>query len=199
MMVLLILGVLTLGIVAGLSLGGALTPQAIDPWVSRCLYLLLVFVGLDLGRGKALLKNLKAIGFRVLLIPLSSGAGSILGALAVGALLGLPANQSSAIGAGFGWYSLSAVLLGQYDVGLGALAFLTHLMREVSCLALIPLVAKTIGHPHAITLAGCTAMDISLPFIRRSTTPGMTMASVLSGVVLSALVPILVPLLYGAG
>jgi uncharacterized membrane protein YbjE (DUF340 family) len=124
-------------------------------------------------------------------VALGSIAGSVLG----GFVLGLPINESSAIGAGFGWYSLSAIVLSKYSAEVGALAFITNVCREVFALVSIPYIARYIGKLEAIAPAGATAMDTSLPIISKATDANTAVISFITGVVLSTLVPILVPIL----
>jgi uncharacterized membrane protein YbjE (DUF340 family) len=159
------------------------------------LCLLLLFVGMDIGRNKDIVNHIKACGFRILLVPIMIALGSIIGSMAGGFIIGLPYNESGAIGAGFGWYSLSAVLLSDYSAEIGAVAFITNVCREIFALMAIPFIAKYIGKLESIAPAGATAMDTSLPVVARATDSKTAVVSFISGVVLSLLVPILVPLL----
>lgn len=159
------------------------------------LCLLLFIVGIDIGKNKNVLKQIKANGAKVLLVPVMVGLGSIVGSSIGGLILRLPFNEASAIGAGFGWYSLSAIELSKYNAQTSALAFITNVCREIIALMIIPYVAKYIGKLESIAPAGATAMDTSLPVISRATDSNTAIVSFITGVVLSILVPILVPLL----
>ncbi|HHY91047.1 MAG TPA: lysine exporter LysO family protein, partial [Clostridiales bacterium] len=68
------------------------------------LCILLFFVGMDIGRNKEIWPQVKTIGLKMLLIPIMIAFGSIVGSIIGGMFLGIPINESSAIGAGFGWY-----------------------------------------------------------------------------------------------
>ena len=49
--------------------------------------------------------------------------------------------EAAAVASGFGWYSLSGVLIAEtYDV-LGALAFLANVFQKIIAIVLIPIVA----------------------------------------------------------
>ncbi|SDK53022.1 lysine exporter LysO family protein [Natronincola ferrireducens] len=159
------------------------------------LCLVLFFVGIDIGKQGNILKKIKNLGFKILLIPLMIAMGSILGAIAGGLLIKLPINEAGAIGAGFGWYSLSAIELSKHSSELGALAFITNVTREVIALITIPFVAKYIGKLESIAPAGATAMDTALPVISRSTDGNIAVISFITGVILSSMVPVLVPTL----
>ena len=188
-----------LTVVAGILSGLFLFPAAFSEHISLIidigLCLLLFFVGMDIGRNKEILNQIKSKGYKILLVPFGIALGIIVGSVLGGFALGLPINESSAIGAGFGWYSLSAIELSKYSAETGALAFITNVCREVIALVSIPYIAKYIGKLEAIAPAGATAMDTSLPVISKSTDGNTAVISFITGVVLSSLVPILVPLL----
>ncbi|AOT72864.1 lysine exporter LysO family protein [Geosporobacter ferrireducens] len=156
---------------------------------------LLFFVGIDIGRNKDIIPKIMANGIKIFLVPLMIALGSIIGSIAGGFLLGIPFYEAGAIGAGFGWYSLSAIELSKYSAETGALAFITNISREVIALISIPFIAKYIGKLESIAPAGATAMDTSLPVISNATNGNTAVISFITGLTLSALVPVLVPLL----
>ncbi|MDF2532869.1 MAG: hypothetical protein K0Q65_2450 [Clostridia bacterium] len=188
-----------MAVVAGIISGLFIFPDAFSVHIGLIidigLCLLLFFVGMDIGRNKEILNQIKSNGYKILLIPCGVALGSIVGSILGGFALGLPINESSAIGAGFGWYSLSAIELSKYSAETGALAFITNVCREVFALVSIPYIAKYIGNYEAIAPAGATAMDTSLPVISKATDANTAIVSFITGVVLSTLVPILVPIL----
>jgi uncharacterized membrane protein YbjE (DUF340 family) len=188
-----------LAVVAGIISGLFIFPDTFAVHIGLIidigLCLLLFFVGMDIGRNKEIINQIKSNGYKILLIPCGVALGSIIGSILGGVALGLPINESSAIGAGFGWYSLSAIELSKYSAETGALAFITNVCREVFALVSIPYIAKHIGRFEAIAPAGATAMDTSLPVIAKATDANTAIVSFITGVVLSTLVPILVPLL----
>lgn len=188
-----------LTVVAGILSGLFIFPEAFANHIGLIidigLCLLLFFVGMDIGRNKEIINQIKSKGYKILLIPFGVALGSIVGSVLGGFALGLPLNESSAIGAGFGWYSLSAIVLSKYSAEVGALAFITNVCREVFALVSIPYIAKYIGKLEAIAPAGATAMDTSLPIISKATDANTAVISFITGVVLSTLVPILVPIL----
>jgi len=183
------------GILSGLVLPQNLTAN-LDQLTTWAICLLLVGIGVDLGKNKHTLTKLRTLGWGILGIPLLIALGSIIGTMVAGLLLGIPINESSAIGAGFGWYSLSGVLLAKiHHAETGALAFLTNVSREVIALTTIPLIAKKIGYLTSIAPGGATTMDTTLPLISKSTDTNTTAIAFINGLILSALVPLLVPLL----
>ncbi|WP_279230309.1 lysine exporter LysO family protein [Thermohalobacter berrensis] len=187
-----------MSVVLGITMG-LLMPEYIfnytDIIIDFGLCLLLFFVGIDIGRNKGVFNDIKKIGLKVLLIPIMIIIGSISGSVIAGFFVGLPVNESSAVGAGFGWYSLSAMLLSEYSTELSALAFISNVVREILAIIFIPIIAKYIGDVESVAPAGATAMDTSLPIISKATNPEISIIAFITGVVLSSLVPILVPML----
>jgi len=191
--------IILLTVILGAIVGFLLIPSswipATDIIMNIGLCLLLLFVGIDIGKQKKVLNEIKNLGVSIILIPIMIAIGSIVGALFAGSFIGLSYNESSAIGAGFGWYSLSAVLLDDYSTKLSALSFLTNVFREVFAIIVIPLVGKYVGYLEAVAPPGATAMDTTLPIITKSTDSKTAVLAFISGIILSTLVPVLVPLL----
>ncbi len=167
---------------------------ATDMMLTIGLCLLLFFVGIDIGKNKNVFLDIKRTGALFFIVPIGVAIGSLIGAIAVGYLLGYPLNESGAIGSGLGWYTLSSIIIAPYSSELSVLAFLTNVMREIFAIALIPIIAKRIGFIEAIAPAGATAMDTTLPIISRNTSSDTAILSFSTGLILSTLVPILVPM-----
>lgn len=93
---------------------------------------------------------------------------------------------------GFGWYSLSAILIGdQLGPLMGGVAFFNDLTRELLAFILIPLVI----HRHtalAIGYGGATSMDFTLPVIQQHGGVACVPIAVVSGFILSLLSPPLI-------
>ncbi len=195
------LGIAVFSLLAGLVCGGFLPAEWVAAMDSLCVFALkvLVFaVGIEIASDRGVWARLRSLGLRVLLLPLGIAVGSLAAGLLAGWFMGMPLNESGAVAAGMGWYSLSAVLLKSLGgVQLGTVAFLANIFRELLALLSIPLLAAHLGPYVAIAPAGATAMDTSLPLITRCTNETVALVSVLTGVLCTALVPLLVPLLYG--
>lgn len=167
---------------------------ATDTMLTIGLCLLLFFVGIDIGKNKNVFQDIKRTGALFFIVPIGVAVGSLIGAIAMGYLLGYPLNESGAIGSGLGWYTLSSIIIAPYSSELSVLAFLTNVMREVFAIAIIPIIASRIGFIEAIAPAGATAMDTTLPIISRNTSSETAILSFSTGLILSTLVPILVPM-----
>lgn len=114
-------------------------------------------------------------------------------------LLGLPWNEVLALASGFGWYSLSGIVVGDaLGPAWGGVAFLNDVLREIIALAIIPLLI-----PHrpamAIGYGGATAMDFTLPIIRSSGGLDCVPVAIASGFLLSFVSPVLMGLLLSLG
>jgi len=187
-------------VIAGLIIGWLFLSQSILPVLENltvaALAVLLLGVGIDIGQNRTIFNQIKALGIRLVIIPLFVALGSIFGAVISGTLIGLAANETAAVGAGFGWYSLSAVMLTDlHSVELGSLAFLTNIIRELLALISIPLISRFLGGIPAIGPGGATTMDVTLPLLRESSGEAIVIPAFINGVILSTLVPILVPFL----
>lgn len=186
-------------IVLGIIFGHFVLPSSFfsyTDWVIDLgLCFLLFLVGIEIGLNRNSLVKVKKIGFKLLLVPAMIMLGSILGSMIGGIAIGLPYNEAGAVGAGFGWYSLSSVILSNYSTELGALAFISNVIRELIAFISIPFIAKYIGDLESIAPAGATAMDTSLPIITKSTNSSISIIAFVTGVILSAAVPVLVPIL----
>lgn len=189
------LACLLLGTLAARRLSG-FDPASVDIAITVSLGVVVLCAGVDVGAKRSVLKKLTTYGARVFLVPLATIVGSVLSGLAVALALGMPLNEGAALASGFGYYSLSSgILTGLGGAALGSLAFITNIMREILALALIPLFAKLHGL-CAVAAGGATSMDTTLSMVSRSTDEETTMISMLNGIVLTALVPVLVPLFY---
>lgn len=191
-MTLRIIGVVILGIIMGLFIPENFYGMT-DYMLNIGLCLLLFFVGMDIGKNKDIFKDIKKSGPMFVLVPLGVASGSILGSIILGGVLGYPLNESGAIGAGFGWYSLSAIIIAPYSSELSVLSFLTNVIREILAIMSIPIIAKYIGFAEAIAPSGATAMDTTLPIVSKNTNSETAILSFTTGLILSMLVPILVP------
>jgi uncharacterized membrane protein YbjE (DUF340 family) len=134
------------------------------------------------------------------MIPASIIVGSALGGLVTGFFFDLPANLSLSVAAGYGWYSLSGILLSNlHTPEIGTVAFLTNVFRELFTVMTIPFIAKHLNHYTTIAPAGATSMDSTLPIISNYTGPEIAVISFFNGALLTALVPVLVPFFYYLG
>mgnify|MGYP000867481400 FL=1 len=165
----------------------------VDSLISLGLCLLLFFVGMDIGNNDDVFKHLKNISKKILLLPFITMLGSLIGGAVASYFVTLSLGESVAISSGMGWYSFSAIELSKVDAHLGGVAFLSNVLRELTAILLIPFIAKKIGSYESVATAGATAMDSVLPVINRSNPPDISIIAFYSGLVITMVVPMLVP------
>ncbi len=168
--------------------------EDISEWL---LYLLLFLVGIQMIHGEVRLKDVirdpVTIGLPVLTI-----AGTLGGALFMPLLFEISLSEALAVSSGFGWYSLSGILLSDLgDPVLGSISFLSNLFRESLAFITIPLLASFGKYRAAISVCGATSMDVTLPMVEKSCGVTYVPISLAHGILLTIAVPFLVPLLYG--
>jgi uncharacterized membrane protein YbjE (DUF340 family) len=195
-----LLAVVCAGFAAGIPAPVSLLSVARQA-TSWTLYLLLFFIGIQLVQsGVNPLRS--ALKFQTVALPLLTALGTLAGGLALGAvgILCETTGKTLSLVAGFGWYSLSGVLITDMgDPFLGSIAFLANMMREALSLLLIPLLARLGASELAIGTAGATSMDVTLPLVEQCCGPEYVPASVVHGALLSFVVPVLVPFFYKLG
>ena len=161
------------------------------------LYLLMFLVGIGVGSNKKSFEVIKAVNFKIILVPLSVITGTYIG-VSIFALIqdNLSLIDSIAIGSGFGYYSLSSVLITELSgETLGVIALLSNISREIITLLFTPLFARYFGKLAPISSGGATSMDTTLPIITKYIGSDYAIISVFSGVVLTILIPFLITII----
>lgn len=163
-------------------------------WVDKAseiiLFILLFFIGIQLRNSGMTLRQilLNKKGMILATVILTT---SLLGGVIAALILDIPIKNGLAMASGFGWYSLAGILMGD---GLGPIyggaAFLNELMRELVALTLIPMIINQ-RPAMAIGYAGATAMDFTLPVIQNCGGIRCVPIAIVSGFILSMLVPVL--------
>ena len=191
---------------AGLLFGaGGLVPSwLLAPGLPMALLSVLVFLaGVGLGAGDDLPQLLHGFHLRMLLLPLCTVVGSLLFSSAgVWLFAGRGLTDCLAVGSGFGYYSLSSVLIAEMkSATLGAdgaaelatVALVANVAREMIALLFLPLFARWGGRLAPISVAGINSMDVCLPMIVRCTGDRQVVPqALLHGVVLEVSVPVLI-------
>ena len=190
---LIIFTVFITGVLCGIS---GLTP--FNPADSRIgfyvLCALMFTVGLSIGHDPETLHKFRRLNPRLAFLPLLTIAGTIAGAVAAAPLLpGRSLTDCLAVGAGFGYYSLSSIFITEYKgAELGTVALLSNIIREITTLLCAPLLVKWFGNLAPISAGGATTMDTTLPVITRYAGKEFVVVSVFHGFVVDFSVPFLV-------
>jgi uncharacterized membrane protein YbjE (DUF340 family) len=169
----------------------ALSGKDMSTWA---LYLLMFLVGISIGADDRALEALKSHGLKLFLVPLATIIGTFAGVAAIHlATTNLLFGESMAVGAGFGYYSLSSIIIGElHSEALGVTALLANVMREIITLLLAPFFVIWFGKLSPISAGGATSMDTTLPIITRASGNEFAIVSLFHGMVLTILVPLLV-------
>lgn len=182
-----------IGILGGLFFKNGFILENIDSFISLGLFLLLFFVGMDIGNNNEVFNQLRNMSKKTLLLPIITILGSLIGGAIASYFISLSLGESIAISSGMGWYSFSAIELSKINAHLRGVAFLSNVLRELSAILFIPFIAKKIGSYESVATAGATAMDSVLPVINKSNPPDVAIIAFYSGLVITIIVPILVP------
>ncbi|PWJ43125.1 lysine exporter LysO family protein [Sediminitomix flava] len=158
------------------------------------LYILMFLVGIGIGIDKRAIKMLKGANLGLFLVPLSVGIGSIIGAALINLAIGQGFKEGMAVGAGFGYYSLSSIYITElHGEALGVVALLSNIMRELLTLLITPLLVKFTGNLSPIASAGATSMDTTLPVISQYSGKDYVVVALFNGILLTIAVPLLIP------
>ncbi|WP_418140898.1 lysine exporter LysO family protein [Marinobacter sp. MA] len=189
-----------IAVIAGLLAGYYLLPDMpmAEQLATWALMFLLFLIGLQLRNAglslRKLLMNRQGLGIALALTVSSLAAGAVLIPW-----LGLPWHDALAVASGFGWYSLSGIVIGEaLGPAWGGVAFLNDVLREIVALAIIPLLIAS-RPAMAIGYGGATAMDFTLPVIRSSGGLPCVPVAIASGFLLSFLSPVLMGVFLSLG
>jgi len=185
---------------AGLMLGyyHALPDFLVETdYSSYALYFLMLLVGIGIGADTRAFHVLKSYNLKIFLVPLTTIVGTALGVSLIYLIIpGLSFKEVQAVGSGYGYYSLSSILITEtYSKSLGVVALLSNVMREVITLLFAPIIAFYFGKIAPICSGGATSMDTTLPIITKASGKEYAIISLFHGIVLTILVPIIVSLI----
>ncbi|SHN49624.1 lysine exporter LysO family protein [Desulfovibrio litoralis] len=173
--------------------------------VPRVFYFLLVCVGVGIGSNLNWIHIIRQYSYKVVYVPLVVAFGTLLGAFIATFLLWLlPLEQTtlslkdvSAISCGFGYYSLSSLLLTQIaNPVIGSIALLANIFRELLSLVATPLLVRWFGKMSPIGAAASTSMDTALPVITAYSGEIYGIIAIFNGMILTLSVPLVLPLFY---
>ena len=176
------------GLIAGLVL-----PISLD-WVDTAsewiLFVLLFFIGIQLRNSGLTLRQI-LLNKHGMVIAITIIVTSMLGGVIAAYILDIPLFKALAMSSGFGWYSLAGILMGDaFGPVYGGASFMLELLRELVALVLIPVLIRS--YPcTSIGYAGATAMDFTLPVIQTTGGVRCVPIAIVSGFILSLLVPVL--------
>ena len=188
-----ILAALMLGGIAGyLDANWATVVNSV--WVSdyllnASLILLLFVMGAAFAMDKGSFSKIRQTGPRILIVPLAIVLGTILSGVVSALVLGINVTATTAVSAGFGWYTLTGPLVSQlFGAKWGALGFAANFLRELLTILTVSLMVKVDKYAPTAS-GGATAMDTTLPIIVRYCGSDTLITAFSSGFVLSIIAP----------
>jgi uncharacterized membrane protein YbjE (DUF340 family) len=186
-----------LGIFTGIILD-AENPAWVDDSMRWSLYALMLVVGIAFGSDPKLTEILRSLNIRMLLLPLLTVFGTFTG-IAVYLVFFDQLNTSDAlaISSGFGYYSLSSIIIREFSGSeIAVIALLSNVFREIITLLTAPFLVKIFGKAAPICSAGATSMDTTLPVITRSSGKNYLLPALIHGIILTILVPVIITIIY---
>ncbi len=183
--------------VAGLMVSyfGLVPPDILQNDLSSyVLYGLMFLVGLNIGYDKNILDTLKKTRPKVILVPLATLVGTLLGCAVISIVVPkYDMFECMAVGSGFGYYSLSGIFITQYKgAELGTIALLSNIIRELITLLFAPVLVTCFGKLAPISSGGATTMDTTLPVITKYSGSEFVLIAIFHGITLDLCVPFLV-------
>ncbi|HBF07786.1 MAG TPA: hypothetical protein DHW71_09140 [Gammaproteobacteria bacterium] len=160
------------------------------------LIVLLVMIGLDLRvhgihLGKAMLNK---AGFIMAMVVFVS---SLVAAVLIHFVSDLSLAESVAVTSGYGWYSLTGVLVTQKaGAYIGGLAFTLDICRELLVILSLPVLSR-VHSAVGVGYCGATAVDVTLPFLKKAYGIEIVPLALSSGLILSVITPVLIMAVLG--
>lgn len=190
---LIIVAFFVVGVVLGLNID---ILANVAQYSSYVLYALMFTVGVSIGCDKKTLNSLRNQDLRVILLPVAT----IIGTTAAGLLIypfltGMSLKEVLAVSSGFGYYSLSSIIITEYSgAEVGTIALIANIVREIAALLMAPLMVRWFSPLGLISAAGATSLDTLLPIITRFSGKEFVVISIFHGLVMELTVPVLVTL-----
>lgn len=190
---LIIVAFFVVGVVLGLNID---ILANVSQYSSYVLYALMFTVGVSIGCDKKTLNSLRNQDLRVILLPVAT----IIGTTAAGLLIypfltGMSLKEVLAVSSGFGYYSLSSIIITEYSgAEVGTIALIANIVREIAALLMAPLMVRWFSPLGLISAAGATSLDTLLPIITRFSGKEFVVISIFHGLVMELTVPVLVTL-----
>lgn len=158
------------------------------------LAVLLIAVGMNIGSNPNLMQQFRNLPMKFLLLPVVTISGTLIGCSIIYVLFSpYTWAECMAVGCGFGYYSLSSILINNaVGAELGTVALLANIIRELITLLTSPFLVKYFGKLAPISAGGATSMDTTLPIITHSCGNEFIIISLYAGFITDFSVPFLV-------
>lgn len=188
-------GSLIIGLLLGFLFQDKISSSFIDMSFSVFLTILYICVGISQGSDKEIFNYLKLLGLKIIWLSFAILIGSITGGFIAGRLLNIPLNISVISASGMCYYSITgAFMINTYGLEVGTYGFIVNILREVFTILFMPfLIRISLGSP--IAGGGAGNMDTMLMPVTKFVGARLGMVTLLTGTILTFIVPFLLPLL----
>lgn len=178
----------------GFLSGGAIDPGAMLPASQILLLALMIIVGIDLGADPEMLRSSIAASLRCWHVWLGAILGSLFSGILVAIVFGVRVSLASSLA--MGWYTyIASYVYALYGAQYSIYAFLQNYFREMLTYIVLPLLSRSFRSVSLIAFGGVTTMDNTLPAVISTLGREYTFAAISSGIVLTMLVPLIVPVI----
>lgn len=162
------------------------------------LYIMVFLVGMDMGFDGTVITVFRQTGLRLLAFPLVTAAATLAGVMLCSLISPLNLQESAAVACTFCWYSLGPnIIMDAGFVMAGAYCFLVNFMRVLISLITVPVVASRIGYLETVGMPCAASMDVCIATIQNATNKETAVYAFASGVVFTAAIPLVLPLIVG--
>ncbi|WP_297407851.1 lysine exporter LysO family protein [uncultured Cetobacterium sp.] len=191
--------IMPLSLVGGIGIGmlgqNYIDPLFIEMMFTSFLIILYICVGISQGVEKEIFSFINILGIKIIWLSIAITAGSIMGGIIAGKILNLPLNVSVISASGMSYYSLTgAFMVKMYGLEVGTYGFIVNIMRELLTIIFMPFLIKiSIGSPIAGGAAG--NMDAMLIPVTKFVGPRLGLVTLITGTILTFIIPFLLPLL----
>ncbi len=167
----------------------------LDYIFTASLFFIYVGVGVGLGADLGVFQYIRLLGWRVLILSGAVLVGSLLGGYIGGLFVPFPLAVSMIASGGMGYYSLTTAYMTQnLGAEAGIYGFLINVIREFATVLLLPVLIR-LGKSAPIAGAASSSMDTMLLPVTRFVGPELGIVTLITGVVLTVIIPFLLPIL----
>ncbi|MFI3261735.1 MAG: lysine exporter LysO family protein [Rikenellaceae bacterium] len=160
---------------------------------------LMFCVGITIGSDSRIVSAVREYGFKILTLPVATVLGTLVAMVVASTIF----TQYSiwdcmAVGSGFGYYSLSSIVITEYKgAELGTIALMSNVIREILTLLFAPFIVVAFGKLAPIAAGGATTADTTLPIISKVSGKEFVIVAIVHGISVDLSVIILVPFFCG--
>ncbi len=172
----------------------SLVESDISTWA---LWAMLIMAGMSMGINVNAWRVVRDLKGLIILVPCTVFIGTVLGSMLAWIFLDMGLRDVVAVGGGFGYYSLSSIIIGEFSgAKLASMALIANMSRELLTLLLAPFMVRYFGQLSSVASGGAASMDTCLPIITQSSGEHAAIIGIFSGMSLTFIVPFFITFLF---